>query len=240
MKFTATVLIFVGLTLLGVASMSIAKIKQTSELIKLPEVEIIDASLHEFSINDYFKLNVDKVALEREGGVKNMRFRVFAGTIDELASLDLRKRDKYNCILYSSKSFMPEEYNGGLRFTFPFGYNWLGVNNNDLESQTYVIVFEERNNSSDILRLHPDQVAAYFSQGFQFIVKRPNSLDEKTRREYVKKKEERLVKVRKAIEDGTKSAEIKPECNMLIAANLLQQLKLASFCEAADSTSQSS
>ena len=138
--------------------------------VNILNLTVLDEDYHEYSIGERFKLNVDKSSIIDVGGLKKIRFRIFSGTAEQIMNRGFKTSD--NCYIFISKSYKAEDLNGSLKFSFRFSENWLGYNNKDrLVDKTYLIVFEEFNDTDDYIKLHPSQVESYFRSGYHFIVK---------------------------------------------------------------------
>ena len=225
--FTASVLL--------VSMVAVAATSQTPTILKLPDVEILDAQFHEYSVNEPFIVNLNKEMLLKAGGIDNLRFRLFAGSFEDLKKgKGAVTRD--DCILFYSVTYKPKQYNGGVQFPVTFSTKWLGLDDNkEIKSQAYVLVLEEKNASVDdgILKLHPEQVSSYFSKGYQFIVKIPENLNADLRGDIVKYKKSRMKNVRVELTALASNQQVVDECGSfvtLMSTKLFQAKKTAYVC----------
>lgn len=217
----------------GIKPLPAADSPGNSGLITLPEIEVLDADMHEYRIGERFILNVKKSDLSRAGGVKNLRFRVFRGTVEQLSKGGFKSED--NCDYFRSRSFSAETYNGGLEFLTDFNITWLLMTGNmEFKSQVFVLVIEETNNTGDLLKLHPDQVRDYFSKGYQFVVTAPRKATSKMISEFIEYEQESYRSTEKihkaALVPSPTEAECRSFTNVLVKSKSKHEM-LAYLCE---------
>ncbi len=150
--------------------------------IEIARVEILDSPYQEFDVGERFVLNVDDEQLLDSGGAKGVRFRVFAGSREDL----IKRRGvptNDGCLLFASRSYKAKVASGGVDFQFSFGLNWLEIKQKVLVDGVYLLVIEKANATGDHLKLNKEHVDRYFQRGFPFVVRKPRfpSLEEVTR-----------------------------------------------------------
>ena len=142
--------------------------------IELAKIKILDSPFHEFRVGEQFILNLDHEQLERSGGAKGVRFRIFSGLKEDIINhRGIPTKD--SCLLFISKSYDARAANGGVHFDFSFSLNWLAFDQyGNLSDAYYLLVIEKVNDTSDFLRLNESDLHLYFNRGFPFVVKGPS------------------------------------------------------------------
>jgi hypothetical protein len=151
--------------------------------IKVPAVRVIDEEGRAYRVGEALKLNLDYRDLKPLGGANNLQVRIFKASREALLHR-FKNLASDGCVIYPSRLYKAREYDGGIRILSTSSgsgrpspviltESWLATGGDLVFDQYYLLVFEQKGEPGEILKLREQDVEPYFRIGYEFVVKAP-------------------------------------------------------------------